>query len=324
MDTLMQITRQEQIEEHYNRKLIDKKIRAFINEDINAQEKILKGVEILKEWMEGAYYDSKMERIKLLKHLDVTKIVEDVFVHIAYVQTPQQFTGVTAALAERLGFDDKRDSILSCAEMVAMLADTDAFDIIKRGRDTPLEILNRLKLPDEIVVFINQSHYMPPMVCEPLELENNYDSGYLTIKESRISGKNNHHDGNICLDVLNIMNKVKLQLDMDFLLNVEEEPSKEFTIERVIKDGLEDGKYLTEAQAAVIVKTQLDTWHTFKPQSEKVYMLMYNLGDGGFYLTHKVDKRGRIYAQGYHINTQGTPYKKAMIELANEEVVTGF
>ena len=324
MDTLMQITRQEQIEEHYNRKLIDKHIRSFINEDTNAQEKILKGVEILKEWMEGSYYDSKMERILVLKQLDVTKIVEDVFVHIAYVQTPQQFTGVTAALAERLGFDDKRDSILSCAEMVAMLADTDAFDIIKRGRDTPLEILNRLKLPDEIVVFINQSHYMPPMVCEPLELEKNYDSGYLTIKESLISGKNNHHDGNICLDVLNTMNKVKLQLDMDFLLSVEEEPSKEFTIERVIKDGIEDGKYLTEAQAAVIVKTQLDSWHHFKPQSEKVYMLMYNLSAGCFYLTHKVDKRGRIYAQGYHISTQSTSFKKAMIELANEEVVTGF
>lgn len=323
MDNILQIVRQEDVEQRFNRKLIDKKIRTFINEDINAQEKILKGVKTLSEWMDGHYYDSKMERIKLLKQLDLTRIVEDTFVHIAYVQTPQQFTGVTAALAERLGFDDKRDSILSCAEIVTVLADTDAFDIIKRHRDAPIEIVNRLKLPDEIVVFINQSHYMPPMVCEPLELENNYDSGYLTIKESLVLGKGNHHDGNICLDVLNTLNKVKLKLDMDFLLNVEEEPSKEFTIERVIKDGLEDGKYLTEAQAAVIVKTQLDNWHHFKPQSEKVYKLMYDLGNE-FHLTHKVDKRGRIYVQGYHISTQGTPYKKAMVELANEELVTGI
>ena len=323
MDTILQIVRQEDVEQRFNRKLIDKKIRTFINEDISALDKITKGVKTLSEWMDGHYYDSKMERIKLLKQLDLTRIVEDTFVHIAYVQTPQQFTGVTAALAERLGFDDKRDSILSCAEIVTVLADTDAFDIIKRHRDAPIEILNRLKLPDEIVVFINQSHYMPPMVCEPLELENNYDSGYLTIKESLVLGKGNHHDGNICLDVLNTLNKVKLKLDMDFLLNVEEEPSKEFTIERVIKDGIEDGRYLTEAQAAVIVKTQLDNWHHFKPQSEKIYKLMYDLGNE-FHLTHKVDKRGRIYAQGYHISTQGTPYKKAMVELANEELVTGI
>jgi DNA-directed RNA polymerase len=42
-----------------------------------------------------------------------------------------------------------------------------------------------------------------------------------------------------------------------------------------------------------------------------------------FYLTHKVDKRGRIYACGYHINTQGTAFKKAQLELVNEEIVTG-
>lgn len=323
MDNILQIVRQEDVEARFNRKLIDTHIRKFITGDANAQEKILKGVEILTEWMEGTYYESKMARIAPLKHLDLTKIVEDTFVHIAYVQTHQQFTGVTAALAERLGFDDKRDAIMTTAEMVAVLADTDAFDIIKRHRDAPLEILNRLKLPDSIVVFINQSHYMPPMVCEPLELENNYDSGYLNIKESLISGKGNHHDGNICLDVLNTLNRVALKLDMDFLLSVEEEPSKEFTIERVIKDAIEDGKYLSDAQAAVIVKAQLDNWHHFKPQSEKVYKLMYDLGNE-FYLTHKVDKRGRIYAQGYHISTQGTPYKKAMVELANEELVEGI
>jgi len=43
-----------------------------------------------------------------------------------------------------------------------------------------------------------------------------------------------------------------------------------------------------------------------------------------FYLTNKVDKRGRIYSQGYHINTQGTSFKKAMIDLAHEELVTGM
>jgi DNA-directed RNA polymerase len=50
---------------------------------------------------------------------------------------------------------------------------------------------------------------------------------------------------------------------------------------------------------------------------------MINSGNE-IYLTNKVDKRGRIYAQGYHITTQGTSFKKAMLELAHEELVTGI
>jgi DNA-directed RNA polymerase len=42
-----------------------------------------------------------------------------------------------------------------------------------------------------------------------------------------------------------------------------------------------------------------------------------------FYLTHRYDKRGRTYAQGYHVNTQGNCWNKAVIELADEEVVEG-
>ena len=40
-----------------------------------------------------------------------------------------------------------------------------------------------------------------------------------------------------------------------------------------------------------------------------------------FYLTHKYDRRGRCYASGYHINTQGTDYNKAVIQLAHKEEI---
>jgi DNA-directed RNA polymerase len=43
-----------------------------------------------------------------------------------------------------------------------------------------------------------------------------------------------------------------------------------------------------------------------------------------FYLTHRYDKRGRCYAQGYHVNPQGNDWNKAVIELAEKEVVTIF
>lgn len=39
------------------------------------------------------------------------------------------------------------------------------------------------------------------------------------------------------------------------------------------------------------------------------------------YLTHRYDRRGRVYASGYHVNTQGDDYRKAVLTLANKEVL---
>jgi hypothetical protein len=61
----------------------------------------------------------------------------------------------------------------------------------------------------------------------------------------------------------------------------------------------------------------------FAEQSQAVYDLIIDAGNE-FYLNQKVDKRGRVYAQGYHVSTAGSSYKKASIELAHEEFVEGI
>jgi hypothetical protein len=298
MDNILQIVRQESLEKRFSRHNIDKYIRDAMDIDVN-KAKIEKGIELLNQWLNGSYYDSKNARLQQIKLLDIGKLVKDLFVGIAYIQRPQLFTSVTAQLASRLGFDDKRAAIQTVAEILSVLCITDAFDITKEDKMASLMIVNTLYIPSDVLRYIEQSEYLPPMVCEPLELTNNYDSGYLSVKESLILGKGNHHDGNICVDVLNTINKVALKLDIDFLRTTEEEPTFE----------------LDTAE-------KRDMWLNFKSQSAIMYALMHSLGNE-FYLTHKVDKRGRIYASGYHISTQGSAYKKAMIELANEEVVEG-
>lgn len=300
MDSILQIVRQEDVEKRFNRKLIDGYIKQSLLENPDTQAKVEHGIALLTEWLDGSYYPSKMARLEQVKQLDLHKVVFSLFQGIAYVQKPELFTSVTSQLAARLGFDDKRAAIETVAEMLAILCNTDAFDITKESKLSSLMLVSRLHLPDEVKVFIEQSEYLPPMVCEPLELHSNYDSGYLTHKDSLILGKGNHHDGNICLDVLNTCNRVALKLDMQFLCAMDEMPTFE----------------LDTAE-------KRDMWMALQEQSRKMYLLMYDLGNE-FYLTHKVDKRGRIYAQGYHISTQGTAYKKAMIELANEEMVTGI
>lgn len=186
------------------------------------------------------------------------------------------------------------------AEILAVLCLTDAYDINKANKMASLVLVSRIPLSDQLIQFINDSAYLPPMVCEPLELENNYSSGYLSHKDSLILGNGNHHEGDICIDVLNRINKVALKLDTQFLSKVEEEPTFELdTPEKILQ------------------------WDNFKRQSYSFYKLMVNQGNE-FYLTNKVDKRGRIYASGYHITTQGTAFKKSCIELAKEEIVQGM
>lgn len=299
METIRQIVLQEINEQRFNRKHIDAKIRTAIEADSDMQAKLKHGVELVEKYMAGQYYDSKMKRVAQLENLDIEALVMDIFVGISYSQKPELFTSVSAQVASRLQFSDRTEAITTVAELLAVLCLTDAFDITKADKSASLMIESRIPLPYNLLQFILNSQYLPPMVCEPLELTHNYSSGYLTHNDSLILGTGNHHDGDICLDVLNLMNKVALKLDTDFLSTVEEDPTFEL-------DNQE----------------KTDQWNAFKRQSYEFYNLMVQQGNH-FYLTHKVDKRGRIYAMGYHITTQGTAFKKAQLELVNEELVTG-
>lgn len=299
MDTHKQIMMQEANEERFSRKFIDGYIAEDIINNPDIQAKILKGIELLETYAEGIYYDSKMKRIAQLAGLDIETLVTDIFVGVAYYQREELLSSVTSQMASRLKFSDRVEGITTIAEILAVLSETDAFDIMKAAKTSSMLIVSRLRLRKKTLEFIAHSSYLPPMVCAPLTLTSNYSSGYLTHNDSLILGQGNHHTGDICLDVLNQMNSVPLKLNTEFLSTIEEVPTFELD---------------TQAKA--------DLWRDFKAQSYNFYSLLVNQGNK-FYLTHKVDKRGRIYACGYHINTQGTSFKKASIELCNEELITG-
>lgn len=299
MESMKQVILQEMNEERYNRKHIDAKLKKFIESDQDIMMKVQHGVLLVSQYMNGEYYESKMKRLEQLKNLDLPDLVMDITIGVAYYMRPELFTSVSAQIASRLKFSDKTEAIATVAELLAVLCQTDLFDIDKPDKMASLQLVSRMELSANLVDFIENSQYLPPMVCKPLTLTHNYSSGYLTHNDSLILGTGNHHDGDICLDVLNIMNGVALRLDTEFLSKVEEEPT--FELDTQDKE---------------------DLWRDFKVQSYKFYNLMVQCGNK-FYLNHKVDKRGRIYCSGYHITTQGTAFKKASIELAREEIVTG-
>jgi hypothetical protein len=299
METMREIVLQEMNEERFSRKHIDAKIRKEILDNPFMVDKIDQGEQLVKDWLQGQYYDSKMLRLAQLKDLDIRLLVLDLFIGVAYFQLPELFNTVSAQMSARLKLSDKVEAITTVAELLATLCATDAFDIEKASKQASLTLVSRIPLSENLVAYIEGCQFLPPMVCEPLELTHNYSSGYLTHNDSLILGSGNHHDGDICLDVLNTMNKVALTLDLEFLCSVEEEPTFD----------LDD-------------QEKTDQWNAFKRQSYRFYSLMEQQGNR-FYFNHKVDKRGRIYSCGYHLNPQGTAFKKAMLEFAEPQQVEG-
>lgn len=297
MEPLLQVIRQEQNEERYSRKHIDAKIKKEIQDNSSLVSLIEEGESFINEYMDGSYYESKMNRIKQLREMNIKDLILDIFIGVAYFQRPELYASACAIISSRLNFNNRREAVMTVSELLAVLSDTNAFDITKESPKASLYLVSRIPLSDQLIQFIDESEYLPPMVCEPLELTHNFSSGYLTHNDSLILGSDNHHDGNICLDVLNRMNKVALSLSTEFLCTMEETPSHD-----------------------IQTNEEQDQWDNFKKQSYCFYSLMHDCGNK-FYLTHKVDKRGRIYSCGFHINTQGSSFKKASIELANAQLV---
>lgn len=313
-------------ERQFNRKHIDSYIRKEIFEDpdCNLLEQVAQGVALLNQWMQGEYFSTKAVRIHHLKSLDIESIVREVFVGVMYFPEPTPLVNVVGQLASRLGFDDKRDSIQTMAEIVAVLCETNVYDINKPHAKASLMVASNIGLPQELTDFIERSCYLPPLVCPPKELTSNMDTAYYTHPSDSLilGGSFNHHNEDICLDVINSRNQVPYSLDVEFLCNYEEEPT--FDLNEISPKELEKPrkKPLTEWEKADLVRKQKDNWMRYKRQSYYFYSLMVNQGNK-FYLANKVDKRGRIYTQGYHINPQGTPFKKAIMNFADKEQVMG-
>ena len=144
-----------------------------------------------------------------------------------------------------------------------------------------------------------------PMIVEPKELKTNHDTGYYTSRNSVIL-KDNHHDSDVCLDHLNHMNRIKLKLNT--------------TVTSMIKN---QWRNLDKPKPGEDRKDFDKRRKAFEKYDRTAYQIMSHLEIAGdeFYLTHKYDKRGRVYCQGYHVNYMGNSWNKAVIEFAHEEVV---
>lgn len=178
-------------------------------------------------------------------------------------------------------------------------------DEITGQRSKSHEFVVIYDITDDVQAALDQFQYPLPMVEEPVMVTSNSQTGYQTIKGSIIL-KNNHHDDDVCLDHINRMNQTPLRINADIVAFVQNK-WKDLDKQRPDETWMD-------------FKKRKDAFRKYDQTSRDVLNALLAQGNR-FWLTHKVDKRGRTYCQGYHVSYQSNDWAKAIIEFADGEVL---
>lgn len=309
--------RQERIEKTFGKRFIHEKAVKDLKSEPSIYLRMLEAVPVLEQWIHSdEHWESKAKRLQQIADLDLEQLVQDIMAMVAlHCIKPMKLVSIASMAAKFLNMSGKIDAIHTMAEVMAVLADIDILDI-NTDRHGTRWVISRYLLDDEVMRYAFHAMYLPPMLIRPKKLRSNRDSGYITQKgESLILGfYENHHDGDICLDVLNTQNANEYELDTDFIgSHTESWHREELTPEQYAELSHED---------RLIYEMDKNTWDEFTQQGYKIKTLMLYHGNS-FYLQNRVDKRGRVYTSGYHISPQGSSFKKACINLKKKEICTG-
>jgi hypothetical protein len=153
---------------------------------------------------------------------------------------------------------------------------------------------------------LDRFQYPLPMVVEPRTVNSNRDTGYLTGTGSLILRKN-HHEDDICLDHINRLNRIKFTINRDTAF--------------MIKNQWRNLDKPKEGESKLDYQKRVKAFDKYDKTAKEVIDLLLSESET-IYLTHKYDKRGRSYCQGYHVNYQGAEWNKAVIELSEKEIVS--
>ena len=177
-------------------------------------------------------------------------------------------------------------------------------DFISWNDQSRLFIVN-FELSPDVWQALEMFQYPLPMVVEPKELTDNVSSPYLLVERKSVILNDNHHWGDICLDHLNHLNRIKLKINNE-VVNTISNTWKNLDKQRPGEDF-------------ATFKKRQRAFEKYDRTARKVIDIITQHGNE-FYLGHNVDKRGRTYCAGYHIQYQGASWNKAAILFANEEV----
>lgn len=198
-------------------------------------------------------------------------------------------------------FEDEANPLQACADALLHAAANDVMDL----KTVDQRFVVKYVLSDDVQNEIDKYQYPLPMVVKPNDIKDNRTTGYMTIKGSVIL-KNNHHDGDLVLEHLTRVNGIKLCMNPETV--------------RMIQNKWKNLDKPKDDESFEDYKKRVRAFDKYDRTSRDVLDSLFTLGNE-FYLTHKYDKRGRTYSQGYHVNYQGTDWNKAVVEFADKELV---
>lgn len=193
------------------------------------------------------------------------------------------------------------DASQLAADMLHRCAEVDLVDWSPSAE----QFIVRINISNDVQDDIDRFQYPLPMVIRPRAIRDNRDTGYLLTRNSVILRKN-HHDDDVCLDHLNRVNRIRFVINHD-------------TADMIANRwrNLDKPK---EGETKLDFDKRVRAFEKYDRTARDVMAELHRHGNV-FYLTHKYDKRGRVYCQGYHVNYQGAAWNKAVIELADKEYV---
>lgn len=211
--------------------------------------------------------------------------------------------GVLVGILGPKHFGLETADLQACSDMLLKAAEADLVD----WNDLRQEFILRLDVSEDVIEDLERYQYPLPMVVPPRKVKANTDIGFFTSRGSIIL-RNNHHDDDVCLDHINRANRVKLSINPDTA--------------RMIQNQWRNLDRQKADESAADFQRRVKAFEKYDRSSRDVMEHLFIAGNE-FHLTHRYDKRGRTYAQGYHVNTQGNPWNKAVVEFTEKELVNG-
>ena len=284
----------------FNPRDVEDRIFDYLN-TINIQDMIDTGLKSVHDWASQEYYPAKQTRIAWLMSCDLWELASDLTMMVCGLKTKVTLVTLSSMLAPKLKMKDKFQAVYIAAEFICMFSDSEIYDV-SRQKGYSAWVIPKIELPQELVDLICYSVHTPPAPAKPTYMAHNRDSiyDYQDGRSLLLGGAINHHEGNISLDVITTQNNVRFSINTQFINKVTE------------VQELDESEYDEDTYQTII-----HNWEEFQNQCDFIYALMIHQGNS-FNFQHRIDKRGRIYSHGYHINPMGSSFKKAMLDFTEQ------
>ncbi len=277
-------------------------IREQVLKDIDPESNLFASlVDNINNYRNKTYsYTSKNKRLKALTVSSDDLAIELIIAVITIEPTIVPVQVVISKLIPHLKCSNLIDGVKIAGEIIAV-CEGDLFTLhhntdLENETDT-LGIKPKFQVKAHTQDFINNTKYLPPMICKPIPWKGNTGYGNVTGSGSVILGTGNDEGQNQNLLTINILQSIEWELNEEML------------------------EFMEVSKKALDTIEKRQNFDLMVNSSEVVYKDLLEQGNK-FYLVWKYDFRGRSYSQGYHVNLQSNSYRKAIMNFKHKELIT--